>query len=251
MNNISLNPDFSISKTELSIVYQPQFNIETNEIVGLEALFRATSISNIESFIATLESNKVVHLLDYYMIEETFKLVKTMETQWHRVIPISVNVSKTTLLRKDFHRKLESLLIKYNITTKYIDLELTERELIDDLELLNIAIKKVRKLGIQISIDDFGVGFSTLLAISQLDFDTLKIDKAFICKIGDNGKVDSILHGIKNIMDKNNIITIAEGVELKSQQKALLNCGYKYAQGYLFSKPKPISYIAKSINTVS
>ena len=101
----------------------------------------------------------------------------------------------------------------------------------------------------KISIDDFGIGYPNLLAISLLKFDTLKTDKTLIDKIGKDKKIDTIVHGFKMIMDKNDIITIAEGVESEEQYHSLLEYQYEYAQGYYFSKPKNIVDLQEEIKS--
>lgn len=174
------------------------------------------------------------------MIENAFKVLKNMTLKDIMLVPISVNVSKSTILRYDFLDKIVKFLDKYGVEAKYIELEITEREEFNDIEKLSKIISVLRSFGIKISIDDFGIGYSNLLVISSLDFDIIKIDKAITNRIGKNEKLDSIFKNIKHVMDEHNILIVAEGIESEDQYLKLLEYGYEYAQGYYFSEPREI-----------
>ena len=141
-------------------------------------------------------------------------------------------------MRHDFLEVLESIIKKYDVDLKYIEFEITEREYVDySIQEINDKIYSVRELGIKISLDDFGSGNSNLSFSMNIDLDIIKIDKSIINKIGKNEKIDYFLLLILELANKNNIDLVAEGIETKDQLEFLIDNGYKFGQGYYFSKP--------------
>ncbi|RDY27424.1 EAL domain-containing protein [Romboutsia weinsteinii] len=237
----------AIKNKEFKIVYQPKFNINSMNIVGVEALIRWEKnngdIVYPDLFIPQLEINKDIYLIDYFVLENCVMKIN----QWIKLkikpIPIAINISKSTIMRREFISKLKYFIEKYDIPEGIFELEITERECFyKDIKNIAKKIKKIKELGVRVSLDDFGSGNSNILAVANIDFDYIKIDKSILDEIGNN-KIDNILVGIKNIMDMNKVFVVAEGIETKYQYEKLLNYGYSYAQGYYFSKPITIEQL--------
>ena len=232
-----------IMLNEFKFVYQPKFNIKSNQIIGAEVLIRwHKSDGNIiypDKFIDKLEDKNLIYLIDYYTIEECLKRLNDwIHLSRNNIIPLSINLSKSTLMRHDFLEVLESIIKKYDVDLKYIEFEITEREYVDySIQEINDKIYSVRELGIKISLDDFGSGNSNLSFSMNIDLDIIKIDKSIINKIGKNEKIDYFLLLILELANKNNIDLVAEGIETKDQLEFLIDNGYKFGQGYYFSKP--------------
>ena len=232
-----------IMLNEFKFVYQPKFNIKSNQIIGAEVLIRwHKSDGNIiypDKFIDKLEDKNLIYLIDYYTIEECLKRLNDWShLSRNNIIPLSINLSKSTLMRHDFLEVLESIIKKYDVDLKYIEFEITEREYVDySIQEINDKIYSVRELGIKISLDDFGSGNSNLSFSMNIDLDIIKIDKSIINKIGKNEKIDYFLLLILDLANKNNIDLVAEGIETKGQLEFLIDNGYKFGQGYYFSKP--------------
>ena len=232
-----------IMLNEFKFVYQPKFNIKSNQIIGAEVLIRwHKSDGNIiypDKFIDKLEDKNLIYLIDYYTIEECLKRLNDWShLSRNNIIPLSINLSKSTLMRHDFLEVLESIIKKYDVDLKYIEFEITEREYVDySIQEINDKIYSVRELGIKISLDDFGSGNSNLSFSMNIDLDIIKIDKSIINKIGKNEKIDNFLLLILELANKNNIDLVAEGIETKDQLEFLIDNGYKFGQGYYFSKP--------------
>lgn len=232
-----------IMLNEFKFVYQPKFNIKSNQIIGAEVLIRwHKSDGNIiypDKFIDKLEDKNLIYLIDYYTIEECLKRLNDWShLSRNNIIPLSINLSKSTLMRHDFLEVLESIIKKYDVDLKYIEFEITEREYVDySIQEINDKIYSVRELGIKISLDDFGSGNSNLSFSMNIDLDIIKIDKSIINKIGKNEKIDYFLLLILELANKNNIDLVAEGIETKDQLEFLIDNGYKFGQGYYFSKP--------------
>lgn len=230
-----------IENNEFKILYQPKFNINNMNIAGVEALIRWQKDSGYiiypDLFIPELEKNKYIYLIDYFVLENCIIKVNEWIKSELEPIPIAINISKSTIMRSEFIPKLKELIEKYDMQENIFELEITEREPFgDDIKYIAKKIKEIRKLGIRVSLDDFGIGCSNILAIANIDFDYIKIDKSMLDNIG-NDKIENILVGLKNIMDMNKVSVVAEGIETKYQYEKLLDYGYAYAQGYYFSKP--------------
>ena len=247
-----------IELNEFKFVYQPKFNIRMNNIFGVEILIRWHK-SNGEivppnEFISRLEDEKLIYLIDYYAIEECMiKISEWSVNDSINIVPISVDLSKRTLMREDFLGRLNCLIKKYKINLKYLEFEITERETLDfSIDDINRRIEEIKMLGIKISIDDFGSGNLNISFSLDVDLDIIKIDKSMIDRIGKNKKIEYILSAIMNLARDNNIELIAEGIETEEQNKFLIDNGYNFGQGYYFSKAIELSefekkYLVKSI----
>lgn len=232
---------YAIKNNEFKILYQPKFNIDTLEVVGVEALIRwETSNGEIiypDKFIPILEESKYIYLIDYYVLEKCMIQIERWINNNFNLVPIAINISKSTLMRSDFIIRLKQLISLYRIKNNIIEFEITEREeLENNTSIIGKKVLEIKKLGIKVALDDFGVGNSNFLAMLSIDFDYIKIDKSILNYI-ENKKARNILVGIKDITDKNEVYLVAEGVENKYQYKKLKDYGYKYVQGNYFSKP--------------
>ncbi|WP_195251190.1 EAL domain-containing protein [Romboutsia sp. 1001713B170207_170306_H8] len=232
-----------IRLNEFKFVYQPKFNIQSNQIIGAEVLIRwhkgDGSIIYPDKFIEILEDINLVYLIDYHTIKEVLKKLYYWNNLYgNNIVPMSINLSKSTLMRPDFIEILKAMIKKYNIDLNYIEFEITEREYVDySIKEINEKIDIIRGLGIKVSLDDFGSGHSNISFSMNIDLDIIKIDKSIISKIGENKKIDSILLFIWDLANKSNIELVAEGIETKEQLEFLVNNGYKFGQGYYLSKP--------------
>lgn len=232
-----------IKRNEFKFVYQPKFNLKSGQLIGAEALIRWHKSDEViiypDNFVEKLEDNNLIYLIDYYTIEECLKKLYYWNNAYkNNIVPISINLSKSTLMRNDFIYTLEVLIEVYNVDLKYLEFEITEREYVDyDIKDINNRIEKVRSLGIKISLDDFGTGNSNLSFSMNIDLDTIKVDRSLINKIGENEKINYLLEFIIDLANKNNINLVAEGIETEEQMEFLIDNGYKFGQGYYFSKP--------------
>lgn len=247
-----------IELNEFRFVYQPKFNIRTNNIFGVEILIRwhksNGEIVQPNEFISRLEEEKLIYFIDYYAIEECMiKISEWSVNNSINIVPIAVNLSKNTFMREDFLERLNCLIEKYKISLKHLEFEITEREALEfNIEDINRRIEEIKMLGIKISVDDFGSGNSNISFSLDVDLDIIKIDKSMIDRIGKNKKIEYILAAIMNLARDNNIELIAEGIETEEQNKFLIDNGYSFGQGYYFSKPIELSeleekYLVKCI----
>ncbi len=233
----------ALSRDELELFYQPQVELNTLEIVGAECLLRWNHPLDGVVFpgplIEAAESYNMMNELAYWTLEQAFKAQARFVASGLD-ITVSVNISPTQLYDTKLIESLESLQSVYQLDLSKIELELTEDVALSNSLMVKKQLASLKYLGIEISIDDFGKGYSNLAYIRELDINALKVDKTFIMELTDNPVNRAIIEAAKLIGEAKECDVIAEGVETIEQLHTLREIGVKYGQGYLFSKAVPM-----------
>lgn len=229
---------------EFVVYMQPKVNLKNNRIEGAEALIRwRRNDGNIiypNDFIPVFEKNKSITLLDYYVYDEVCKYIRERMDNNLPVVRISVNVSRVHLYSiNDIIGYIKGLLIKYNIPPKYLEFELTETSFTDKVDDTIMLMSRLRKLGVSVSMDDFGSGYSSLNVLTKLPLDVLKLDKEFLKDFETDSDEKIIIPSVVDMAKKLNLTVVCEGVETLEQVNFLRGIGCDYAQGYYYSKPIP------------
>ncbi|MDD8049054.1 MAG: ABC transporter substrate binding protein [Thomasclavelia sp.] len=238
-----------LKNDEFVIYYQPQYNYQTNELCGLEALVRwnhpTKGLLLPKEFLPLMESNQLVTELDINVWENVCKQLHNWLINNEQVIPISVNISRNDFFRLDVSDTLLRLISKYDISPNYVRLEVTESSYVDDDYYLVVEIKKLKNAGFVIEMDDFGSGYSSLNTLRELPIDVLKLDMLFIKNAYNDERGLIIIKSIIDMANSLNIPVIAEGIETKEQAQKLLDIKCKYMQGFYFSKAISINEFNK------
>ena len=233
--------DASIANKDFKIVVQPVYRIKDNTMVSGEVLVRwehpRLGLLMPGRFIPVFEKNYVVTKLDKYVWEEACILIRRMMDSGEGVIPLSINVSRVDLLLEDVVDILENLVHKYDISHKYLRIEITESAYMDNPDKLIDTIRDLKDQGFIVLMDDFGAGYSSLNTLKDLSFDVLKIDKKLIDEIDNSDKAGSVVISIIRMARWLGMKVVAEGIEKCSQANLLRTIGCDYLQGYLYSKP--------------
>ena len=231
----------ALEKGEFYVCYQPKYGTQNKEIVGAEALVRwKANEGNVippSDFIPLFESNGFIKELDKYVFEQVCKDVSNWLDKGLGVKPVSVNLSQMQLYNGNFIKDYAEILERYDLDSKYVQLELTETALFDNPVVLAKIINQLHGMGFQILMDDFGKGYSSLNMLKNVEVDTVKIDKSFVDDIGNNKKVERIIATIISLVRSLNMHVIAEGVENEMQYKFLNLVECDEIQGYYFSRP--------------
>lgn len=233
--------EYALKNGQFSMYLQPKYNISTSEIIGAEALVRwvhpKKGLIMPDKFIPLFEKNGFIVNLDKYIWEQACIEIRKWIDSGQTPVPISVNVSMVNVGNPKLIEILDSLVEKYKIDKKYLELEITETVYYDDQNHLIETLNQLKKADYTLLMDDFGSGFSSLNMLKNTPFDILKIDRNFLNEtmVTDKGK-KIILHTI-SLSNDIGINTVAEGVETKEQAEYLLECGCNVAQGYYYSKP--------------
>lgn len=239
-----------INESRFLVYFQPKIAIETGQLVGAEALVRYQLDQNLilapNAFIPLLEETQTISQIDFFVFEFVCLRLQKWIREGRGITPVSVNFSRYTVLEKTFCRHCIELSDYYHIDRALLEIEITENALDVQEEALRHTIDTVRQAGFSVSIDDFGVEFSNLSLFSGADFDILKLDRSLIQDIATNAKARALIEAMSGVCQKMKIKLVAEGVETEEQLNILDQCRVEIAQGFLFSKPIPVSdYEAK------
>jgi diguanylate cyclase (GGDEF)-like protein len=231
----------SLNNDEFLVYYQPQINSENGELAGMEAFVRWNH-KNIKiippsKFIAFAEETGFIVPLDQWVMKKAL----TQIVHWYKMgyDPgiLALNLSMKQLQREDFISGLKSILKESGCKPEWVSLEVTENQIIPNLENVFDTLTQIREMGIKIAIDDFGTGCSTLLQLKHLPIDKLKIDQTFIKNLPHNKDDSNIVKAAILLSKSLNIDIIAEGVETEEQKRFLIENGCMHMQGYIYAKP--------------
>jgi diguanylate cyclase (GGDEF)-like protein/PAS domain S-box-containing protein len=235
---------------QLEVHYQPFINLNTGVIVGLEALVRwrhpDRGMIPPDWFIPVAEETGLVIPIGDFVLQRTLSDMTSWRHDGASLVPVSLNVAASQLLRGDFRATITRLLNRHQVAAKYLQLEMTERAIFDVRapqvgEKYRDTIGTLRDIGIKIAIDDFGTGYSSLAYLKNWQIDTLKIDRSFIRDLGTDSSDYAIVSAIIAIARHLHIEVIAEGVEAYQQAEILRSLHCHQAQGFLFTRPVPAS----------
>lgn len=235
--------DEAIQKNQFKVYLQPKYNIKNNKIVGAEALVRwihpERGLMSPGEFIPLFERNGFITKLDFYVWEETCKLLKKLKDMGLNTIPISVNVSRSDLYNPNLADELLELIKKYELSTDLLHLEITETAYTENQIQIVSLVSNLKNRGFIIEMDDFGSGYSSLNMLSELPIDVLKLDMKFIQTEANGISNINILSFIISLAKWMQLDVIAEGVETKDQAERLKAMDCSFVQGYLYAKPMP------------
>ena len=257
----SMNKDFSermtlekylhtaMDNNEFELYYQPQLDIKTNKVTGLEALLRWKSpelgfVSPVK-FIKVAEDTHLIIQLGEWVLVQACDFLSHLHKQGLTHMTISVNISTLQIFQADFNSKVLKILEYFKLDPHFLELEITETVLIESFDVVYNKLKQLREKGIGIALDDFGKGYSSLSYLKQLPISTLKIDKTFIDNVSLISEHTTITRHIIKMGRSMGMAVIAEGVEYNEQLEYLKKYECDKMQGYLFSKPLPKDDVEK------
>lgn len=232
----------SISNNEIYVLYQPQYNLMTKEIVGLEALVRWNSkdLSNIgpDIFIPIAEEMGFIVELGLYIFRQACTDFLLFKQYSSTIKHIAINVSPVQLYQESFLQEITKITNELGILPKNIILEITETQIMKNIKQSIKLLNEIRNLGFSISIDDFGTGHSSLSYLKLLPVNELKIDKSFVDGLPTDKSDLAISKSIITLSQSMDYINVAEGIETQEQEDFLRNNNCQIGQGFLFSKPQ-------------
>lgn len=233
----------AIDNDELSLFYQPQIDVATGEVKSFEALLRWNDREfgpiSPAVFIPLAEDTGLIISIGYWVIEKACEQIQSWNEKGFTNIRVAINISPKQFQHPNLVPFIQSMIEKYHIQAVSLGIEITEGAMSDTKETIPI-LKKVKELGISISVDDFGTGYSSLNYLKQFPIDVLKIDQSFIRDILADKKDAAITSTIIHLGKSLGLEVIAEGVENKKQVEFLANAGCHKIQGFYYSRPLPV-----------
>ncbi|MCR5718468.1 MAG: bifunctional diguanylate cyclase/phosphodiesterase [Oscillospiraceae bacterium] len=231
----------AIEHGELQLYYQPKVEIRTKKIMGAEALIRWIkpdgSMISPNVFIPLAEKTGMISQISQFVLREAVQ----QTALWHQMkltkMIISINFASGDFYQANVCETVQDVLVKHGLQPEYLELELTERLALGDINYTVQQMTSLRDLGIKLAMDDFGTGYSSLSYIQLLPLTLLKLDRSFIIEIERDKVAQEICSAVIKIARSMEIETIAEGVEYEGQADILRDMGCDYIQGYLYGKP--------------
>jgi diguanylate cyclase (GGDEF)-like protein len=232
---------------EFHLAYQPQIRLDTGELTGFEALLRWNSaargnVSPAEFIPVAEETGLIVPLGEWVLRTACLTAAK-----WPDFVKIAVNLSPVQFRSRGLVTMVTSALASAGLDPKRLELEITENALMEEDEATIAILHQLRALGVSVSMDDFGVGYSSLGYLRKFPFDKIKIDRSFVGALGDNNESAAIVRTIATLGSNLGVETTAEGIETAEQLKLVREAGCTEAQGFYFSRPRPAADVFEII----
>ncbi|MDD3570378.1 MAG: EAL domain-containing protein [Lachnospiraceae bacterium] len=243
--------DYALKSGQFKIHLQPIYSVASEKPVSAEALVRwyhpQRGLISPVDFIPLFEKNGFISKLDAYVWEEVCKFISNEKKKGHKVVPISVNVSRINLYNANICNDIIELTQKYGIEPQMLKLEITESAYTDNPHQLLKVMETLQRYGFEVLMDDFGSGYSSLNMLKDVPVDILKIDMKFIEDLEVSSRAGSVMTNVIRMAKWLNMSVVAEGVETKAQLVVLRNIGCDKVQGYYLSKPLPTEEFEKLI----
>jgi diguanylate cyclase (GGDEF)-like protein len=238
----------AIHKNEISVLYQPQIDVESKKLVSVEALARWSNerlgmVSPVK-FIAIAETIGLIDEIGQFVFRRACQDILAISPNDKDALGLSVNISPKQLVAPEFVQQIVDIVEDVGIDLNRITLEITENVLINDMKKVSLILHSLRNHGFSISLDDFGTGYSSLSYLNGLPITEIKIDRCFVDKILVSDQSNTLIRAIIAIGKSCEMNVVAEGVETGEQYQLLISYGCNLVQGYYLDRPLPIEKLA-------
>lgn len=247
----------AIENEEFKVFYQPKTQLNNYQLAGAEALcrwFRNGKVISPGEFIPVLEGSKAICTLDFYMLDHVCRDIRRWLDEGREAVKVSVNLSRLHLGDEDLLESILRIIDKYKVPHHFIEIELTETTTDVDYKELKMIVYGLREQDISTSVDDFGVGYSSLNLIREMPWNVLKIDKSFLPTQEEEDKDPSKVKMLRHIITMSQDLgleCIVEGVETAEQVKLLKDCKCYLAQGFYFDRPLPVKEFEQKLESAA
>ena len=235
----------ALEQNNLEVVYQPKLHVFSNRITGMEALLRwndpILGVVSPSEFIPIAEETGMIISIGKWVLEMACQQNREWEKSGYPPIIVCVNISSRQFLQDDFVNMVEQVLKDTDLSPEYLNLEITERIALYNIDDAIEKLQQLKQLGVSISLDDFGTGYSSMSYLKMLPIDFLKIDRSFTTGIFEDIQDLAIINSIISLSHSLGMTVVAEGVEGENQLKVLSELGCDEIQGYYYAKPLPVS----------
>ena len=237
----------AIANEKLELHYQPVINLQKNAVIGFEALARwrhpVQGMIPPDKFIPIAEDSGLIQVLGQWVLLEACR----QAVKWPRDMTVAVNLSPLQFANPGLVAVIERILSETGLAPGRLEVEITEGLLMRNTESNLAMLQRLKEIGVRIAMDDFGTGYSSLGYLQSFPFDRIKVDRSFVSKLGSSASSSAIVRAVVDIAVSRGMHTTAEGVETEEQRVGLVDLGCNEAQGYLFSRPVPLSEVSRLI----
>jgi diguanylate cyclase (GGDEF)-like protein/PAS domain S-box-containing protein len=243
----------AIAHNEFTMVYQPKYSYAKKEIIGIEALirWRDAKLGDVspEEFIPIAEQSGYIYEIGLWVLNRVLEDLNTIHQKSHKKYDMSINISVKQLEHAGFLKDLKRLIDAYQISTEFLEFEITETALMHSIQTIIPILEEIKALGIKLSVDDFGKGYSSMSYLKKMPFDTLKVDKEFISDIAEDREDRSIVEAIVAMAKALKLDIVAEGIESEEHSMILQAMQCDISQGFYYSKPLALDGLLKFLET--
>ncbi|WP_373316961.1 bifunctional diguanylate cyclase/phosphodiesterase [Chitinolyticbacter albus] len=231
----------ALERDELRLHFQPQIDVATNELEGVECLIRwehpELGLVPPASFIPIAEENGLIVPIGEWVMRESCRLMRSWQDRGYMIPRVAINLSARQFLREQLPQQVAGALKAYDIAPQRLELEITESMIMQNPQRAVSVLGELRAMGVKLAIDDFGTGYSSLSNLKHFPLDTLKIDRSFIVGVPEDEDSAAITEAIIAMAKKLRLKVVAEGVETLGQMLYMRRSGCHVVQGYLYAMP--------------
>ena len=241
----------ALEQKQFVLYYQPEFELSTRRIIGLEALIRwehpERGLVPPSDFIPLAEESELILPIGDWVLAEACGQIQKwcVEDISHVSLRVGVNLSARQFSRVGLADHVEALLVQTGISSRQLGLEMTESSLIPNMSTALGVLGSLRRLGVSLLMDDFGTGYSSLNNLHSFPFDVLKVDRSFVSRMSEGDQPLQIVRTIVELARVLGMDVVAEGIETIEQYRLLREMGCRYGQGYLFAKPMTVEDVSQ------
>lgn len=237
----------ALEEGQFELYYQPKISFKSGEIMGVEALIRwhhpTKGFVPPNAFIPLAEQTGIITKIDEWGLRTACRQIIKWQEQGLPPVKVSVNMSQAQFYRTDVVTTVTNVLEETGIDPSLLEIEVTETMAMQDIQRTINVLGRIREMGVSISMDDFGSGYSSLSSLKTIPLDILKIDRSLVCDLDENEVSKRITGAIVDLGKAMKLMILAEGVETLEQSRYLTEIGCDLAQGYYYSKPRPADEI--------
>jgi diguanylate cyclase (GGDEF)-like protein len=226
---------------QFTLHYQPQYRLADHRIHAVEALLRwnhpSRGLVGPDEFISVAEDSGYIVPIGQWVLEEACRQLKRWEASGLPVPRVAINVAPVHFHQPDFHSQIRATLDRYRVDPSMIELELTERSLMEDTDAVQDCLSGLKDIGVRLAIDDFGTGYSCLSYLRRFPIDVLKIDRSFVSDLDTSTDDQALCGAVLSIAQRLSMDAVAEGIETEQQLAFLTRHGCQFGQGFYFNEP--------------
>ncbi|HXH47552.1 MAG TPA: GGDEF domain-containing protein [Bradyrhizobium sp.] len=235
------------AERQFEVWYQSQVDLQTHEIVGLEALIRwrhpEHGVIGPGEFLSLIERSGNNARLTRYVLTDACRALQRLAAAGRPQIRIAINLPPSELADHSLAAELGATCARFDVPASSLELEITEGSLINNMASASETLHRLRRLGATIALDDFGTGYSSLAHLRRFPLDKVKIDKAFVREIPDSAEDKAIVGVIASLAGTLGLTLVVEGIERREQAEAMREMGVRFGQGFLYQRPQPFEAV--------